>query len=87
MVDTDDTQWMMDDRRRTTPGVWHKLTNCGMIYSNIKSNKNWIYDIQTAYISSTDISSLLSRTAKIEYKLKRSQKKVNYVQLFFANNV
>ena len=25
MVDTDDTRRTMDDRRRTTPGVWHKL--------------------------------------------------------------
>ena len=25
MVDTDDTQHTMDDGRRTTPGVWHKL--------------------------------------------------------------
>ena len=25
MVDTDDTQRMIDDGRWTTPGVWHKL--------------------------------------------------------------
>ena len=25
MVDTDDTRRTMDDGRRTTPGVWHKL--------------------------------------------------------------
>ena len=25
MVDTDDTRQMMDDARRTIPGVWHKL--------------------------------------------------------------
>ena len=25
MVDTDDTRRTMDDVRRTTPGVWHKL--------------------------------------------------------------
>ena len=25
MVDTDDTRWTIHDRRRTTPGVWHKL--------------------------------------------------------------
>ena len=25
MVDTDDTRRTIDDGRRTTPGVWHKL--------------------------------------------------------------
>ena len=34
MVDTDDTRRVTDDRRRTTPRVWHKLPTDEPIKTN-----------------------------------------------------
>ena len=40
MVDTDDTGQTMDNGRRTTPGVWHKLPT-GELKSNKKLTIMW----------------------------------------------
>ena len=39
MVDTDDTRRTMDDVRRTTPGVWHKLPTGELIKTICSSMK------------------------------------------------
>ena len=43
MVDTDDTRRTMDDGRRTTPGVWHKLPTGEL--------KNYYYHIYLSILS------------------------------------
>ena len=40
MVDTDDTRRTMDDVRRTTPGVWHKLPTGELIKTEYISHKS-----------------------------------------------
>ena len=49
MVDTDNTQRMTDDRRWTTPRVWHKLPTGGLKKSDVRKSENEYFDKKSLY--------------------------------------